>query len=171
MGVALRLNFSRLIVRPLVRAFITWIFANRLTMVVDPLMIGQISLHKATALKHVVLTSVSRLQWVVTALQTITNDHRALQRITLFIPPLLYRRIPSDPASSGDAIGATMFDEWSEKWSELDRLLVRLWWSHSARLGIGYCEPSQMSTARAWAGIIFPDMTARGVVDPIEIVE
>ena len=73
-----------------------------------------LDLSKATKLKVVEFDwNGQRLQWITTALQTTQSED--LQRITVFLEVIFF-----DP-----------IQEVVLEWQDLDRLLVRLWTSHS----------------------------------------
>ena len=87
---------------------------------VSSLASSSINLSKAKKLKDVVfLGSCSSVQWVITALHTITPNHRSFKQITLSTPsiPCVDR---ADPANVRRAVGERICGEWLE----LDHLLV-----------------------------------------------
>lgn len=105
-------------------------------------------------------------KWVISALRTITSNHRKLQSVTIHAPYVdagLYRNIDrADPANIRHAIGrgeTTYMD-----WLELDRLLVQLWETHSIRLEVMYYEyPDGMG--RRCVDSVLPEVTWRGIAN------
>ena len=85
-----------------------------------------IDLSKATKLRDVVLRSgSSNVEWITVTLQTIAPAHQDLRRITIH-------------ASNGFSCFSPDFvqipaEEIRGQWPDLDRVLVRLWESHSIR--------------------------------------
>jgi hypothetical protein len=121
---------------------------------------ASIDLSKATKLRdaafHLNWWSV---QWIITALQTITPKHRDLQQVTVVMSHYLTRL--NVGVDVGRAVGETNIGQWLD----LDRLLVRLWESRSI-------HPKVMCTAeqhmRGFVGCLLPEGIKRGIVDLAE---
>ena len=111
-----------------------------------------IDLSKATELKEMALPCKSHPQWIVTTLQTITNDHKHFRQITL--DNLDLDRF--DPA-----------DSTPREWSELDRSLFRLWTSHSIQIEVTYDGTMPKDKVRMCLESLLPEFTRGGEVEPI----
>ena len=111
-----------------------------------------IDLSKATELKQVALPCELHPQWIATTLQTITNDHKHLRRITL--DNLDLDRF--DPA-----------DSTPREWSELDRSLFQLWTSHSIQIEVTYDGTMPKDMVRMCLESLLPEFTRGGEVEPI----
>ena len=105
--------------------------------------------------------------WIITTLQTITHDHRNLQRLSIIVPEALYlsNLNHADPADIMYAVGEIIYQEWLM----LDKLLTQLWESHSILPEILYDVPSSMDGERASSlvGSLLPELTRRGITRPI----
>ena len=126
---------------------------------------ASIDLSKATKLKDVVLQSKSwSVEWITTALRTITPKHRDLRQISI--------HVSYDPTTAG--AGANVWQTIGpirEQWLVLDRLLVQFWESRSIR---------PRATCATWTGgeqdtkdcvrCLLPETTRRGMVE-IDLVE
>jgi hypothetical protein len=98
------------------------------------------------------------------ALRTVTPNHRHLQQISLYMDRLRSCHTPrQDPAHSGHGVGESNYREWLE----LDRLLVKLWESHSIRLRVScYASPGKEGeVTRSRIYILLPEVTSRGIAD------
>jgi hypothetical protein len=119
-----------------------------------------IDLSKAIKLKDVAFhPDPWGIEWVVTALQTITPKHRDLRQISIHIPYRL--TIAYDGGSATQSIGDPVY----EQWLGLDRLLVQLWESHSIRPRI---VPMMKEDLRDCAGCLLPEITKRGIIDLVK---
>jgi hypothetical protein len=127
-----------------------------------------IDLSKATKLKEVVFKFSLNPRWIVKTLRTVTNDHRNLRQISLDLPYafLSPEFEGADPARVRQAVGETVHTGWSE----LDRLLIQLWESHSIRPKALYSVPSWVDRRRARICMesLLPETAAGGIVDLIE---
>ena len=95
------------------------------------------------------------------ALQTITPEHQDLRRISIHIPFYL---------TNGTGAGQTVGEAARREWLDLDRLLVQLWESRSIRPRVGYKGLGQrmkQQTTDYWVGCLLPEITRRGIVDPV----
>jgi len=120
-----------------------------------------IDLSKATKLKELYFRLESRgIDWANAILQTITPEHRDFQQLTIYVP--YSPSLCDDETDVEWAIG----EQGVGRFLELDRLLVRLWESHSIRPKILYYAP--MGTEE---GIIkcmrrlLPGIKRRGIMD------
>lgn len=100
-------------------------------------------------------------------LETITSRHRDLQHISIDIGGILRCRMP------GPNITVKMIGEVdpSVRWSELDRLLLQFWDSHSIRprvIGVQMEGEEEEKPARDWIRYLLPEVTKRGIVDLVE---
>jgi hypothetical protein len=96
------------------------------------------------------------VEWVAMTLRTITPEHRDFEEIKIDIP---YRPILGGVgANVRQAIGAANFGQWLD----LDRLLVKLWESHSTR-------PKVVSTTSTctgdFIGCLLPEVMRSGILD------
>ena len=123
-------------------------------------MAGLISLSNATRLKD--LTFVCGLdppaQFVVATLRTITSNHQNLQLISINASTILYRIIHKHPSplEFRDTIGEAAYTGWLE----LDRLLIKLWESHSVHVKV-LCivrSPMCIEGARGCMESLFPEV-------------
>lgn len=112
-----------------------------------------IDLSKATKLKHVVFRWGSLGSgWITMALETITLRHQDLQQISIDV--------------WGGLVALTSPDA---RWSDLDRLLLKLWDSHSIRPKVVDSLTEVAKTgSRDWVGYLFPEATGRGIIDVVE---
>ena len=103
--------------------------------------------------------------WVLTALQTITHEHRDLQQITLHLPLIPSDPTPVhlDPADIELKIGETTYQHWLE----LDHLLAQLWEAHSIHLEVVYVVPSPKNreSANSRVDVLLPEVTRRGIAN------
>jgi len=112
------------------------------------------NLLKATRLRDVVFRpGVLSVEWITLALQVVTCKHQDLRRISVDVPYHL--------ACIRQAIGEEIF----EQWSDLDRILVRLWESLSIRPNVrwtkGRWEGDRVGDC---IGRLLPEMARRGTV-------
>ena len=148
----------------LVREFSTYVQSNNLSLF--PAEPGSpIDLSKARKLKDVALLSISlNIQWVTTALRTITTNHRNFQKVSLRAPCLLHRLAPTfnhdDPAVIRRRIGEVTHTQWSE----FDHLLAQLLESRLVRLELLYGDHKDRTACRC-ANSLLPKVTKRGTVD------
>jgi len=123
-----------------------------------------IDLSKAIRLRAAVFRAESpTIIWITTALQTITSEHRYLQKITIHAP-YCFSRIDANVDVS-KIVGGTTYREWLD----LDRLLAQLWESRSIRTKIRSTAQEigkkQMSECM---GYLLPEATERGIIDLVE---
>lgn len=142
------------------------VYADNLLLLLVQSRSTSVDLSEVRKLKEVAfLSGGSSPQWIIKALQTITLNHRNLQRVSLCTPYL-----PHNPHSTIDcpnikhAYGETTYRQWSE----LDNLLTQLWESHSIRPGVMYHE-RQDGTGRCCARSFLPEATRRGIVDLVKL--
>ena len=107
-----------------------------------------IDLSRATRLKDIVFwCKTLNPQWITLALQTVTSNHRDLQKIIIHFPFVF-------------TFGETGYREWLD----LDRVLVRLSESRSARLEARHnsvMENEKKDVIRCM-GCLLPERTKRG---------
>jgi hypothetical protein len=123
------------------------------------------NLSKATKLKDIMFRlDWWSVQWVITALQTISPDHRDLRQITIHIP--YHSPITGADANIRQAIGETDYTQWLN----LDRLLVRLWESHSVRpkVAVPTEQAEGSECTRDHVGHLLPEIANRGIIDLAE---
>jgi hypothetical protein len=121
---------------------------------------ASIDLSKTTKLKDVVFRPEPRkVEWVITALQTITPEHRDLRHISIHLP--YYLTLAVVLTNLRQTLGEAGF----EKWLDLDRLLIQFWESRSIR-------PKVISMMNHGIGDhigrLLPEITKRGVIDILE---
>ena len=96
------------------------------------------------------------------ALQTVTPLHRDLRQISIYLPYYLLTFLDNvgDRRTVGEAI--------SSQWYDLDRFLVQIWKLHSIRPKVGYAGSAEdVQNMEFYAEYLFPEMTRRGIVDPM----
>jgi len=122
---------------------------------------ASIDLSKARKLEGVALLSRTlTAQWVLTALRTITTNHRNLRQVSVRAPCLSCRPDRADPVNVDDAIGKI----GSRQWSEFDHLLAQLWKSLSIRPEVLYYTHPDGTGCRC-VNSLLPCATRRGIVD------
>jgi hypothetical protein len=120
---------------------------------------ASIDLSKAMKLKDVVFRpEPRRVEWVITALQTITPKHQDLQQITIHLPYCL--ALPVLLTNLRQTIG----EVYSEKWLDLNQLLVQFWEACSIRPKIIFPTDEGMEDI----GYLLPEITKRRVIDIFE---
>jgi len=123
---------------------------------------GLLDLSTATNLHNLVFRpKFLDAEWITIALQTITSEHRDLQQILIHLPYSL--------TMFGMDVGRFVGEATCRGWLDLDRLLVQLWESCSVcpklecvRLGLTWWPGTKY-----YIGCLFPEMTKRGIVDPV----
>ena len=125
---------------------------------IDSARAGHVDLNKATRLTDVAFTCWLHPTWILTALQTITRDHRELKRITLAV---LSPQGFNDHESVKNVVGE------NQGWLELDRLLAQLGESHSIGVKVLYNIRTDANGGRERSrmGILLPEVTTRGIVE------
>ena len=119
------------------------------------------NLSKATKLRDVVFRSGSQgVEWITIALQTIAPQHQDLRTISIHLPSHL---AAFDVDSN---IKKTLGEVTSGRWSDLDYLLVQFWESRSIRPRVG-CLRGRKQNIDYCIGCLLPEVTKRGIVDPI----
>ena len=124
---------------------------------------GQIGLSRAAGLKDVTFrVSAQTVGWVTMALRTITPEHRDLGQISICLPHnLTFVNVGAD-------IRRSLGETTSRRWSDLDRLLVEFWESRSIRPRVGCATHEQeVGSMEYCVGCLLPEITKRGIVDPI----
>jgi hypothetical protein len=93
-----------------------------------------------------------QIEWIITALRTVTRKTQGLQQISIFIHNMSIARI-----------GGRIYQHWLD----LDRLLVQLWESDSIRPKVidATATLKDEQQMRVWFGCLLPEATKRGVVD------
>jgi len=116
-------------------------------------------------LKDVAFWAASRVECITMALQTITPKHRYLRRISIFVADY------SIFVNIGGDVGQIAGDQTLRQWLELDRLLARLWESHSIRPRIKYnvCPGQEKAVIDSVARCLLPETTGRGIIDLVGI--
>jgi len=124
---------------------------------------ASLDLSKATKLGDVTFRSGSgRVEWITTALETITPKHRDFRHIKIFVPSDL------TGFDVGDDIRQYIGETVSKEWLDLDRLLVQFWESRSIRpkVGCGLRGEKDQNTVYC-IGCLLPEITERGIIDLI----
>ena len=127
-------------------------------------MTGFVDLTKATKLRKVVFRPNSwSVEWITTALQTITAEHWDLREISIrMCYPIVHKFSGAGiDADVREAVGEAGYGEWLE----LDRLLIQLWESRPSRLMIVFTEERDMGSS---TGCLLPEITKRGIIDLVE---
>jgi hypothetical protein len=104
------------------------------------------------------------IQWVITALQTTTPEHRDLQQIMIHIP--YYLTVVKVFADVRRAIGEAGYGQWLD----LDRLLVQLWESRSIcpKAVVRATQAKEKKDTRDCVARLLPETTKRGIIDLVE---
>ena len=120
-----------------------------------------IDLSKATRLKEVTFGIGSwGIEWVTTAVRTITPIHQDLQQISI------HETHCSRFVERGTDVRRLIGAQTAQLWSELDHLLVQLWESRSIRPKMLYGTfPAREKAVRDLAGCFLPEIMGRGIVD------
>ena len=120
-----------------------------------------IDLSKARKLRDVIFRPGSlSVEWIATAFQTTTPNHRQLQKISIRLPSHLRN------------VNANVIKRWSPtygQWLDLDHLLVQFWESRSTR-------PKVICTARVgrkwdlkrFTECLLPELARRGAVGLVD---
>ena len=109
-----------------------------------------LDLSKATKLKDLMFwLRGSSVRWIVAALQTI--ESKKLQQITIY------------PLRINNVITETIFREWED----LDRLLVQFASLQSIRTRVLYDLVDGRGDVRDRVLILLPELTRRGLADPV----
>ena len=119
-----------------------------------------VDLSGATKLQEVAFRpSHNHIEWVTTALKTITPEHRSLRRISIVI------RFLSIPVC-GYFNGGTC-----AQWGDLDRVLVQLWYSHSIRVKFVYFTGrlDVCNMVRKSIRDLLPEITKEGAIRLVNI--
>ena len=122
-----------------------------------------LDLSEATKLRDAVFRPGSVcVEWITTALQTITPEHRELRQISIYVPHHLTRyNVGADIRQS---LGETTFG----RWADLDRLLVQFWESCSIRPRVGCVKLGEKGKNIGYSvGRLLPEITKRGIVEPV----
>ena len=136
-------------------------------MLVDDTSKASIDLWKATKLRDLVFRSLTpSVAWVVTALKTITSNHRNLQRITIN-----FRSYDPAFADTGTNVGQTMAETTYGEWLDLDRLLVQFWELYSVRTKVVTSLWDGKRNMESRVGRFLPETTKRGAIDLVEYYE
>ena len=120
-----------------------------------------IDLSKATKLKAARFSCVElRVEWIATALRTITPKHQTLRRIFIDIPP---------GYGVGASIRQTLGETNYEQWLDLDRLLIQLWESNLIRPEVRYsCVLQDEKEVIDGVSDLLPEVTKKGIVNLAE---
>jgi hypothetical protein len=104
------------------------------------------------------------IQWVIMALQTITPKHQDLRQITIWLS--YYLTLCGVGTEARWTVGVAKYRQWLD----LDRLLVRLWESHSIRpkVVVPTKRADQTKNMRGGIGSLLPEITKRGIIDFVE---
>lgn len=100
------------------------------------------------------------MEWITTALQTITPEHREFRQITIHVAYGL--TLFNVGYNIRRAVGETIY----KGWLDLDRLLVQLWESHSIRPKVMTATSGEkMRGTKYCIKRLLPEMTRRGLID------
>ena len=125
--------------------------------------LASLNFSKATKLREAVFRPESKsIEWITMALQTITHEHQAFQRISIYVPfHLTLFRVGAD---MGQYLGETA----SRWWSDLDQLLVQFWESRSIRSRVGCARQGEAGQSTEYCvGCLLPEATKIGIIDPV----
>jgi hypothetical protein len=124
---------------------------------------ASMDLSKATKLENLVFRpELWRVDWIITALQSITPKHRDLRGISISVP----HDLPFGTTGLGvwQAIGEAVFGQWLD----LDRLLVQLWESHLIRRKVVCTTRMEERGTIGHVGCLLPEATKAGMIDLVE---
>lgn len=130
---------------------------------------GAIDLTPATKLRNIEFRCETlKIEWVARTLETITSKHQDLRQVSI--------KIPSDLAYLTAQNCAKIQRRIEEanpgmRWSDLDRLLIKLRESHAIRTTVVYPKPEIGEGAKDLMGraaYLLPELTKKGMVDLVE---
>ena len=128
-----------------------------------------IDLSTATKLKNIEFRCETfEIGWVVRTLETLGSKQRGLRQISIRVPSDLVYVAAEDCAVVEQRIEKA---NPGTRWSDLDRVLVRLWESHVTHVTVVYPQPGRRRGAREmkdWAVYLLPEVTKRGIIDLVE---
>ena len=99
-------------------------------------------------------------------LRTVTGEHRNLQQISIYVPPISDRwynsPITDNLYKTNPSLG----------WPDLDRLLVEFWELRSISSKFA-CSRTKSGSGRAqdWAKLFVPELMKRGIFDLVDVDE
>lgn len=127
-----------------------------------PSAVGQIDLSRATKLKEVGFElNEPCAERVAATLDTITLKHEDFEQVSVYFP-FLFLSDGTRPVDIRRAVG----EEMHSQWVQLDRILVRLWESHSIRLKV-ICNVNEKGAKVALEGMkyLLREMAAKGKIE------
>ena len=101
------------------------------------------------------------IEWVTTALKTITFEHNNFQRVIICVPnSLLGNSAPFN-------IPESVREETYSQWIDLDRVLVRLWEPRRVRTE-ALARAGKEEQLNECLGMLLPEMTKRGAIELLD---
>jgi hypothetical protein len=126
---------------------------------------ASVDLSEATKLKEVAFRSDELYtQWIAMALGTITPEHRELKQISIY--NRFRQAIVDHTADVRQLGGEVTYGEWTD----LDRILVRLWESHSVRTRVYSVGVEDGEVCEFIRGLL-PETAERGAVELVEYAD
>jgi len=125
--------------------------------------VGSVDFFKTTRLKEVVFRLGGTLDVQTTiALETLTSEHRDLQRVSIHIPI----KAPSidDPVNMRQVIRGAV----DKQWMDLDRVLIQLWETNAIPTQVIYTTEEGKKEGREYIGALLPEMTKRGILEVVD---
>jgi hypothetical protein len=117
-------------------------------------------LRKATKLKAATFRPYETdIEWITTALKTITAEHIDFKQVSIHI------RCHYIPLDDPDDFRQTVGEAAYGKWMDLDRILVRLWESHSVHTMVyNVREKGELCVL---IGCLLPEVTKKGAIEVV----
>jgi hypothetical protein len=115
---------------------------------------------KATKLKAATFRPYeTETGWITTALKTVTVEHRDFKQVSI------YTRFHGLPIDNPDSFRQIVGEVAYGKWMDLDRVLVRLWESHSVHTRVYNVREGE--ELRALVGCLLPEVTKKGATEAV----
>lgn len=105
------------------------------------------------------------VEWVAMILRTITPKHQNLRQISIYV------RFDSGLTSTGADVRQVVGEQIVGEWSDLDRLLVQLWESHSIRPKIISTTPNEEQGTKDCILCLLPEITKRDWMFVVEAIK
>ncbi|KAF9789287.1 hypothetical protein BJ322DRAFT_1041768 [Thelephora terrestris] len=124
---------------------------------------GPVNFPKAIKLKEVVFRLGRIIDvWTVLALETLTSNHRALEKVAIHIH--VWTPLVDEAAGSMEGMRGVIHHQWMH----LDRILVRLWESHAVSTQVIYSTRGTKNGRLEYIGGLLPEVMKRGMVEVVD---
>jgi len=98
-------------------------------------------------------TKSENVDWITTALRTITHEHRDFEQVSISVP------------SIGADIRQVIGEAACRQWLDLDHLLVKFWESHSIHPAVKCRTPiGEGQDMMGCIGLLMPEVVRKGIV-------